>query len=124
MIKVTNNIFKKEFDIKMLSTATTTSSSTTETFEIDTKDASELLLYIDAREAAGDCTIEFQAGTGVCGKKISLTADQNQCSLMFISTGEIADNKGKARFTLTSSAALSGQNIRFGVIKKQFVKNN
>lgn len=124
MIKVTNNIFKKEFDIKMLSTATATTSNTTETFEIDTKDASELLLYIDASDATSDCTIEFQAGTGVCGKKITLTADQSQCSLMFISTGEIADNKGKARFTLTSSAALSGQNIRFGVIKKQFVKNN
>lgn len=124
MIKVTSNTFKKEFETKMLKTATSTVTDMSDTFEIDIKDASEILLYVDTNDATADCTIEFQAGTGVCGKKITVAPDKNQCSLMFISTGEIADDKGKAYFTLTSSSALSSQNIRFGVIKKQFVKNN
>lgn len=121
---LSDNYIFNEFEAKGMTYTNITSSGTEEKMGIDMRGASEIIMVIDATDAADDLTVRFDAGTGVCGRQVTFKAKCDDLTVLFLSSGEICDDKGKAYFTISSDSALASQNIKAGVIKKLFVHNN
>ncbi len=122
MTIINDNYVHNEFDAVTVSFETIDSAD--QSFEIDLCDASEIIMIINANDIGDDTDIVFEAGTGVCGKQIVLTARSYSTSLVFLSSGEITDGNGKAHFKLATSADLSSKEIEIGIVKKLFTRNN
>ncbi len=119
-----DNYIFNEFEAKGMTYTDITSSGTSEKLGIDMRDASEIIMVIDATDADDDLDITFDAGTGVCGRQVTFTAKCDDLTVLFLSSGEICNDKGMAYFTISSDSTLSTQNIKAGVIKKLFAHNN
>lgn len=122
MIIINDNYIRNEFDALNISLKSIDSAE--QSFEIDLGNASEIIMLIDTEDISDDVSIIFDAGTGAGGRPVGFVAKSYSTSLAFLSSGEIANSSGKAHFKLETSADLSSNEIKIGIVKKLFARNN
>lgn len=123
MKTVYNTLIRNEYDSEIICFTSADTTGNSERFECDLKDAADITFIVNTYERDDDITITFDAGTGPCGKEVTIKVGSGAYYLFCVPTAEIADDKGMAYFTLTGTAPLGTDEIQISVIKKRFVRN-